>query len=495
MVRSRRRDPRTPVLIALILSMALIAMDTTIVATAVPQVVADLGGFSLVGWVFSIYLLAQTVTIPIYSKFADVYGRKPILILGSVIFLLGSVLSAASWNMLTLIIFRGIQGLGAGAIGATVQTLAGDLYSVKERGRIQGYLSSVWGISAILSPTLGGLFAQYATWRWIFLINVPIGAIALYLIGRRLHENVTRHRHHIDWGGAGLLFVAGGLGIFGLLQGGISWPWLSVPSLVIFGLALVAAMAAAMVERRVPDPIMPPWLWSRRITTGSYLATALAALAVIGLSTFLPTWAQAVAGLTPVGAGFVLAAMSMSWPLSSAISSQFYMRIGFRDTAVLGAVLLSIGGACFALLQADSPPWRAVMGSLIVGAGMGLILTPLVVGLQSTVAWAQRGVVTGGAMFSRALGQTFGAAVFGAITNFVLLRRLEAVPPELREAVPGTVDEISRALGGDTSGATAEFMRAALHASTHAVFIGILIAGVATLAVLFIVPRRFPIEP
>jgi len=491
--RPRIRDPRTPVLFALILSMALIAMDTTIVATAVPQVVADLGGFSLVGWVFSIYLLAQTVTIPIYSKFADVYGRKPILVLGSVIFLLGSVLSAVSWNMLTLIIFRGLQGLGAGAIGATVQTLAGDLYSVKERGRIQGYLSSVWGIAAILSPTLGGLFAQYASWRWIFLINAPIGALALYLIIRRLHEDVTRQRHHIDWAGAGLLFVAGGLGIFGLLQGGVSWPWLSTPSVLVFTLALLAAVAAGLVERRVRDPIMPPWLWGRRITAGSYLATALAALAVIGLSTFLPTWAQAVAGLTPVGAGFVLASMSMSWPLTSAISSQFYMRIGFRDTALVGSAFLMLGGASFALLQEGSPVWQAVMGSLLVGAGMGLILTPLVVGLQSTVTWAQRGVVTGGAMFARALGQSFGAAVFGAVTNFVLLRRLDDVPAELEGAVPATVDDVSRALSGDAPAASAEFMREALHASTHAVYLGVLLAGVATFLVLLMVPRHFPI--
>src|SRR5690348_10405876 len=215
----RPGDHRTRVLIALMMTMALIAMDTTIVATAIPQVVGDLGGFSLVGWVFSVYLLAQTVTIPVYGKLADLYGRKPVLVVGALVFLLGSALSAASWNMVTLICFRGLQGLGAGSIGATVNTVAGDLYDVRERGRVQGYLSSVWGVSAVVAPALGGAFAEYASWRWIFLVNLPIGAAALTMIARDLHEDVLKRTHRIDYAGAALLLAAGGLLIFGLLQG------------------------------------------------------------------------------------------------------------------------------------------------------------------------------------------------------------------------------------------------------------------------------------
>lgn len=490
--RTRTRDPRTPVLFALILSMGLIAMDTTIVATAIPQVVADLGGFSLVGWVFSIYLLAQTVTIPLYGKFADLYGRKPVLIFGSLVFLLGSVVSAAAWDMTSLIVFRGIQGLGAGAIGATVQTIAGDLYTIEERGRIQGYLSSVWGISAVVAPTLGGLFAQFATWRLIFLVNVPIGALALWFIIRRLHEDVAKQQRRIDWAGAALLFVAAGLGILGLLQGGTSWPWLSVPSITIFVVAAAAMAASVVVERRVSDPMVPPWLWTRRLTAGSYLATGLAGLAVIGLSAFLPIWAQSVKGLSPIAAGFVLATMSLSWPTAAALSSKLYLRIGFRDTALVGAALAVLAGVVFALIGEDSSIWQAILGSLLMGAGMGLILSPLIVGLQSTVTWSERGVITGGAMFSRFLGQSIGAAVFGAITNHVLLQQLDAVPDDLRGVVPSTVDEVSQALIDHSSPAAEAFMRTALHASTHAVFLGLLVSGVATLLVLLTVPRHFP---
>ncbi len=443
--------------------MALVAMDTTIVATAIPQVVDDLGGFSQVGWVFSVYLLAQTVTIPIYGKLADLFGRKPVLVLGVVVFLVGSLLSALSWDMAALIIFRALQGLGAGSIGATVNTVAGDLYSVEERGRIQGYLSSVWGISAVVAPALGGVFAQYVSWRWIFLVNLPIGVLALLLIVRGLHEQVERRRHRIDFAGAGLLLVAAGMLILGLLQGGTAWAWLSWQSIVVFAVALVAAVAVVPVESRAAEPVQPLWLWTRRVTGGSYGATLTAALMVIGLSVYLPNWAQTVLGLSPVAAGFVLAVMSMTWPVASAYSSRLYLRIGFRDTALVGAAFSVVAGVVFWRLGQGAPVWQPVLGSALMGVGMGLMLSPLIVGLQNTVGWSQRGVVTGGAMFSRFLGQSIGAAVFGAVTNTVLRDHAH------------------------------ESHVAAMHASAHAVFTGVLLASIVTAAILVVlVPRRFP---
>jgi multidrug resistance protein len=476
------------------LSMALVAMDTTIVATAIPQVVGDLGGFSLFGWVFSVYLLAQTVTIPVYGKLADLYGRKPVLVVGIVVFLVGSALSALAWNMVALIGFRALQGLGAGSIGATVNTVAGDLYDVEERGRVQGWLSSVWGISAVVAPALGGAFAEYASWRWIFLVNLPLGAFALALIVRDLHERVERRSHRIDYAGAVLLLATAGLLIFGLLQGGVAWPWLSVPSVLVFCGAAAAGVAAVVVERRADEPIMPPWLWTARLTAGSYAATLVAGLLVIGLSTFLPTWAQSVLGLGPVAAGFVLAVMSMTWPLASGMSARFYLRIGFRDTAVVGGVFATAAGLVFTAATADSPIWQPVLASALMGAGMGLITTPLIVGLQSTVGWGGRGVITGGAMFSRFLGQSLGAAIFGAITNAVLKARLEAAPAALAGQVPTRVDGISELLaGGHPSPPAAAYLQASLQASTHAVFVGLLAAAVATvLILLLVVPRRFP---
>ena len=487
------RDHRTPVLIALMLTMALVAMDTTIVATAIPQVVGDLGGFSLVGWVFSVYLLAQTVTIPVYGKLADTFGRKPVLVIGVLVFLVGSALSAASWNMASLIIFRALQGLGAGSIGATVNTVAGDLYDIKERGRIQGWLSSVWGVSAVVAPALGGVFAQYASWRWIFLVNLPLGALALSLIVRGLHEQVERRSHRIDYAGASSLLAAAGLLIFGLLQGGTAWPWWSIQSVLIFAGALVATLTTIAVERRAAEPIMPGWLWGRRLNAGSYVATMVAGTLVIGLSTFLPTWAQSVLGLNAVAAGFVLATMSVTWPLASSMSSRLYLRVGFRDTAVIGSVLAVGAALVFAATSSRAPVIQPIAGSALMGAALGLITTSLIVGLQSTVGWSQRGVITGGAIFSRFLGQSVGAAVFGAITNSVLLHRLQSAPSELRGQLPSTVDGVSRTLHtGHPKPSVHAYLTGALQASTHAVFVGLLIASVLTMVLLAtLVPRQF----
>lgn len=352
-------DRRPWILAALMLTMMLAAMDTTIVSTAIPQIVADLGGFSLFTWVFSIYLLAQTVTIPIYGKLADTYGRKPVLIIGSLIFLSGSTASAAAWSMPALIIFRGIQGLGAGSIMATVNTLAGDLYTVRERARIQGFLSSVWGTAAILGPTLGGIFAQYLTWRWIFLVNLPIGAAAILMLTLYLHESVDGERHRIDYGGSLATLLAVGTLIFWLLQGGTAWAWLSSVSLAVFGAAVVLAFVALGVERRASEPIMPGWLWRHRALAAANLSMVGMGFVVMGPNAYLPTFAQSVFGLGAIAAGLVLASMSIGWPTASALSGRLYLRIGFRDTGLIGSALICIAGAGFLAMpySARSGPW------------------------------------------------------------------------------------------------------------------------------------------
>ena len=217
---------RNWILAALMLTMVLAAMDTTIVATAIPQIVGDLGGFSLFSWLFSIYLLVQTITIPLYGKLADLYGRKPIIIFGIIVFLIGSAACGFAWNMPSLIVFRGVQAVGAGAMMATINTIAGDIYTIEERAKIQGWLSSVWGISAILGPSLGGALADYASWHWIFFINIPFGILSIVIIVKFLHEKAPVKRPKIDWGGAISMLVAGTVIMFGLLQSGQSWPWL-----------------------------------------------------------------------------------------------------------------------------------------------------------------------------------------------------------------------------------------------------------------------------
>lgn len=486
---------RGSVLVALMLTMALSAMDTTIVSTAVPQVVGDLGGFSAFSWVFSAYLLAQTVTIPVYGKLADLYGRKPILIIGALVFLAGSAASAAAPSMTMLIIFRALQGLGAGSIQATVSTLAGDLYTIEERGRVQGWLSSVWGMAAVVGPTLGGAFAEYLSWRWIFLVNLPIGALALTLITHYLHENVERRRHSIDYAGASLILLAAAALFLGLLQGGTAWPWLSTPSLVVFVLAAVLVAVAVVVERRVTEPIMPPWVWGRRVLAGSNLAMFGLGLLVIGPSTFVPTYGQTLLGLGPIQAGLVLATMSIGWPTCSALSAKLYLRIGFRDTALLGATFCVLATGGYVLLPDEGRLWQLVLCTLVLGCGFGFLSTATIVGIQACVPWQGRGVVTGTSMFCRYLGQGLGAAVFGAIANATMAARLSAAPPGMAGKLPGDVNGVSSVIGGGQGDpAVLGYLRAVFYAGTHHVFVALLVIAAATVLVhLVVTPRRFPL--
>ena len=472
-------------------TMALAAMDNTIVSTAVPQVVRDLGGFSLFSWVFSGYLLTQTVTIPVYGKLADLWGRKPILITGMIIFLAGSALCASAWDMVSLILFRGLQGIGAGAIMATINTLAGDLYAIEERGKVQGLLASVWGISAVFGPTLGGSLAQYASWRWIFLVNLPVGAVAITLIARYLHEQVTRTRHQIDVAGAVTILLAAAMLIFGLLQGGVAWPWWSAPSVTVFAVAGLAAVAAVLAERRAAEPIMPGWLWRRRALAGSALASMGCGVLIIGPTAFLPTYGQAVLGLGAVGAGAVLATMSFGWPISSSQSARLFLRIGFRDTGLLGTGICVAAVAAFLLSPAGSV-WWPVAETFVLGAGLGLLSVCTVVGPQSTVRWNQRGVVTGSVMFCRSLGQSLAAAVFGAIFNSTVQARLAAAPAALHGRLPHQVAAVGTALGnpGALGGAAAGYLRDAIAAATQHVYAGLLAAALATLAVILVVIPR-----
>lgn len=482
------------ILLALMLAMMLAAMDTTIVSTAIPQIVGDLGGLSYFSWAFSIYLLAQTVTIPIYGKLADMFGRKPVLIGGSLVFLAGSAASALAWDMVSLVVFRGLQGLGAGSIMATVNTLAGDLYSVRERARVQGWLSSVWGVAAVAGPLLGGAFAEYTSWRWIFLINLPIGALALGLLARFLHERPIHRRHRVDYAGAALMLFAGCALIFGLLQGGQAWPWWSIPGVGVLALAAAAIAATAWVERRAAEPVMPGWLWRDRVLAGTNLSMIGMGVVLMGPNVYLPTFGQSVLGLGAIAAGFVLASMSIGWPLASALSGSLYLRIGYRDAGVAGALLMVGAAFGFLALPDPEPPWLLVLDQVVLGAGFGLLSTPLLVGVQSAVGWHQRGTVTGANIFSRYLGQTLGAAMFGAIFNNAVRERLAEAPAALRADLPRQVDAVIGALhGGHLPGPADEYLRQVIRHATAHVYIGLSVIAVGTLVVVLATPRQFPV--
>ncbi len=487
------RSERGPVLAALMLSTGLVALDSTIIATAVPSVVKDLGGFSQFPWLFSIYLLTQAVTVPLYGKFADVVGRRPLMFLGIATFLVGSVLCGLAWSMPSLIVFRAVQGIGAGAVQPMSMTIVGDLYSVEERARVQGYLASVWGIAAVVGPTLGGLFSDYLSWRWIFFVNLPLGAVAWVTLSRRFKESVVHREHTIDWTGACLLTVGCSLAILGLLEGGVAWAWGSVTSVVILAVAGVSLIAFVAVERVAVEPVLPLWVFGRRVLVGGNLVSLAVGALVIGLTSYVPTYAQGVLGASAVAAGFALAALTVGWPLAAAFAGRLYLRLGFRSTSFIGVVAAIAGTLLSLLLGVHTALWQVAVVCFVIGVGMGLVASPTLVAVQSVVGWDRRGVVTGANMFCRSIGSAVGAAVFGAIANASLAHRLAHPPAALAGQLPHGADAAGIAIGGHGPSRTSpagDFVRHALNAASHDVFVGLAILAVLTVGALMLMPHR-----
>ncbi len=401
-------------------STGLIAIDATILATAVPSIVRELGGFSAFPWLFSVYLLAQAVSVPVYAKLADTVGRKPLMLFGIGMFLLGSILCGLAWSMPALIAFRALQGLGAGAVQPMSITIAGDIYSVAERARVQGYIASVWGVSSVVGPALGGLFAQLHLWRWIFFVNVPLCLLAGVLIWRNFHERVERRERHIDYAGAVLLTSSMTLLILGVLEGGQAWAWASPTSIAVFAAGAVLLVAFVFAERRAVEPVLPLWVLSRRLLLTTSLTALGVGAVIIGLTSYVPTYLEGAIGSPPLVAGLALAALTLGWPLAATFSGRlFYMKYGFRPTALIGMGLVVVGMVLL-VVRAQTPNVAVVAVScFVVGLGMGLVAAPSLIAAQASVGWAERGVVTGANMFARSIGSAVGVAVFGAVANAV----------------------------------------------------------------------------
>jgi EmrB/QacA subfamily drug resistance transporter len=411
------RSERGPVLLAVMLSIGLVAIDSTILATAVPSIVSDLGGFTQFPWLFSVYLLAQAVSVPVYGKLADIVGRKPVMLVGIGLFLLGSLMCGVAWSMSLLIAFRVVQGLGAGAVMPVSMTIVGDLYSLAERAKVQGYTASVWAASAVIGPTLGGVFSDYVSWRWIFFVNLPLGALAAWMLLRRFHERLERRQHVIDYGGAALLAVGGTLLLLALLEGGQRWAWDSTTSIGLFVASAVLLGVFVVVEHRAAEPLLPLWIFRDRILNVAALASLLVGVLTLGLSSYVPLFAQGVLGHGAVIAGLALAAMTLGWPIAAATSGRFYLTVGFRWTLTMGGAFALLGGFVLTTVGLHSTVGHLALACFVMGIGFGFVASPAVVAAQSTVTWRFRGVATGANMFARSVGSAVGVAIFGAIVN------------------------------------------------------------------------------
>ncbi|MDJ0392584.1 MDR family MFS transporter [Rhodococcus sp. G-MC3] len=430
------RSERGPVLIALMLSTSLVALDSTIIATAVLSIVGDLGGFSQFPWLFSIYLLAQAVSVPIYGKLADLFGRKKIMLWGIGVFLIGSILCGLAWSMPALIAFRAIQGLGAGAVQPMSITIAGDIYTLRERAKVQGYLASVWAISSVLGPALGGIFSEFLSWRWIFFVNIPLCGLAAWMLIRRFHEGeMTRRKPKIDYLGAGLLTVGAAAILLALLEGGQSWSWFSAISMSIFALGIASLALFAWQQTRAEEPILPLWVFTRRVLVVSSTVSLLVGAIVLGLTSYVPTFVQGVLGTGAIVAGFSLATLTMGWPIAASMSGRVYLRFGFRATATTGAAITVVGTAMATLITADSQIWQVAAMCFVVGLGMGLAASPTLIAAQSSVDWEERGVATSTNMFARSIGSAVGVAIFGAVVNSRISGPGDPDPSQLSDAI------------------------------------------------------------
>jgi EmrB/QacA subfamily drug resistance transporter len=402
------------VLAATMATMFIAAIEGTIVATAMPTIVSRLGGFDLFSWVFTSYLLTQAVTIPIYGKLADLYGRKRVLFVGIFLFLVGSVLCGFAWTMVSLIVFRAVQGVGAGGILPVAMTIVGDLYTPAERARIQGWLSGVWGVAAIIGPWLGAVIVAHFSWSLVFWINVPIGAVAVIMLAAALRETVQHRQHRIDYLGSTLLALGTGTLMFALVQAAT----LGLGT-VVFLVATAAVLFAAFFvhESRAPEPMLPLQLWRNRIIAGGNIANLAFGAVMMGFIAFLPAYIQGVMERSAFTAAVALMVMSMSWSVGAILTGRLMLRTSYRAGAATGGIILVAGSlTMIGLDPASGLSWLGA-GALLTGLGLGFISNSFVVATQSSVDWAQRGVATSTILFTRMIGQSIGAAVFGGILN------------------------------------------------------------------------------
>lgn len=483
-----KETKRPLVLAAIMIAMFMSAIEATIVSTAMPNIVSELGGFSMYSWVFSAYLLMTMATTLIYGKLADLYGRKPVFTIGVIIFLIGSILCGFASSMEMLIGFRFLQGIGAGAVMPIATTIVGDMYSKEERAKIQGYLSSVWGISAVLGPALGGFFVEVLTWHYVFWMNVPIGIFAIIGVQLFLHEHVEKKKHDIDYLGSVWLVISMSALMIVLVEGGVHLAWSSVITICLIGIFIVGLMLFVYQERIAKEPMMPFHIWKNRSITVANLASLTTGVILIGVSSFLPAFVQGVMERSAAVAGFTLTAMSIGWPIAATTAGTLLLKIGYRKTSALGGVSLIIGAIFFLTLSPDKGPIWGAVGSFFTGVGMGLTTTSFIVSIQSTVSWKMRGIATASNMFMRNLGSALGAALLGGILNSRLQTYLENSGVEKDISINSTnalLNEQQRAQMPEQLRAT---LQDGLTVSLHTVYWGVLVFAVISFLIVLWMP-------
>ncbi len=476
---------RSVLLGCIMLALFISAIEASIVAPAMPQIVAKLGGFALYSWVFAAFLLAQTVTTVLFGKLADMYGRKPVLIGGILAFLAGSLLSGFAWSMPSMIGFRLLQGLGAGSIQPVAITMIGDLYSPSERLKVQGWISSVWAVAAIAGPLIGGFIVQNFSWKWIFWVNIPVGLLSIAGFQLFMREQFERKPHALDYAGAALFSVAVSALLLAMTQSA-TFTWGELALLV--ALFLAASAGFLMQERRTAEPVVALDLWGERMIARANAALLLGTMTLIGITSFLPVYMQAVQGRPAILAGIPLSAMLFAWPMASATSWRIVKRLSMRWTMRMGAVLIPVGAALLLLITPDTPPFMMGIGPSFMGFGMGLLNITCMVMIQGSVGHAKRGSATASMLFARTLGNTLGVTALGAILNLAVIYFAGGHGNSLTaEQIQALLKSIGNMLGG---GAAAPELHSTLDYALRGTFWGMVGFSILCAIMAFTVPVR-----
>jgi EmrB/QacA subfamily drug resistance transporter len=436
---------------ALALGSFLAALEATAVAAAVPTAVGQMGGVARFSWVFSAYLLTSTTTVPLYGKLADLYGRRHTYHAAVVLFLLGSALSGMAQSLEQLIVFRAIQGLGAGGVMPIATTLVGDLFTLEERGRMQALFSSIWAASSLIGPLLGGLITDALSWRWIFYLNVPFGIASSLILQRYLREEEAgRREHRLDILGTVSLTVGITFLLLALTEGPEVWGWGDPRTLAFLAGTVIALAVFFWQEQRAPEPMLPLGLFRNRVISVSGLGNTVIGALLMAMTAYIPIFGQGVLGGSATDAGIILAPVLIGWPIASVVAARSLLKVSYRTMTVAGAALLIVGTVLLARVDAGTGRTEVMVSIFVIGLGLGFSSMPYLIAVQNAVPWKLRGVATSTVQFFRTMGGAIGVAALGALFNARLQARApgldanEMLDPALRARIPpGTLDRLT----------------------------------------------------
>jgi EmrB/QacA subfamily drug resistance transporter len=495
------RNQRLAVICAALLALFLGALDALIISAAMPTIIADLGGLELYSWVYSAYFLSRAVSLPIFGKLADLFKCRILFLVSIGIFLLASAAAGCAWNMTALILSRVTQGVGAGGIFALVYIILADVAIPEKRGRTLSTASSVWGIASVLGPTLGGIIVTYSSWRWVFFLNMPLGVVSLWGIGRYFTDvRPKKEKIALDLQGVAALSTAILAFLFALLLGGRSHPWGSPLIVGLLGLAVVGLIAFIYTEKNAADPILPMGFFGNRGFAAGNAAVFLSSFAIFSLFAFAPLYIQGVQGKSPMQVGITMVSLSLGWSLGSMALGQVIDRLGYRSCALAGAVGLIAGTSLTLAFTVASPLWFSFGSFFIIGIGMGFVALSTLLVVQSCLAAKDLGVATASNQLARTLGGTVGVGVCGSF----MAARFSGLKPALGDA--GVLDhlpdgmatlrmeQIGEMLRPDIQAlmppGVRDFLRETILQGTRDVFWAVVLAALLCLLTCLLIPRR-----